>query len=209
MISPATSIERVEIDSVSPHPDNPREGDVGAIAESLLEHGQYRPIVVQSSTRRILAGNHTWRAAKSIGWSQIDAVGVDVDDEQALRILLVDNRASDLGNYDDRALVALLTDLAQQTDGGLVGTGYDGDALDRLIADLSTDLRERDDAIPAGERLVQFTASDVRQLVVIVGPEDFARLVAILKRMRADEGYETNSDAIVSLLDGWDRAHPA
>jgi hypothetical protein len=51
---------------------NVRQGDIGAISESLKAHGQYRPIVVDKRTNRILAGNHTWKAAKSLGWTQIN-----------------------------------------------------------------------------------------------------------------------------------------
>lgn len=134
---PDLTIERVPVDSIEPHPQNPREGDVGAISESLRQFGQYRPIVVQRSTRRVLAGNHTLLAARSLHWPSIDAVFVDVDDDEAVRILLIDNRSADLGSYNDSALGALLTDLSQQTELGLSGTGYDGDDLDRLLADLN------------------------------------------------------------------------
>jgi len=35
----------INIDEVHTHPANVRQGDVGAISESLKAHGQYRPIV--------------------------------------------------------------------------------------------------------------------------------------------------------------------
>ena len=84
------------IDDFKTHPRNVRQGDVGAISESLKAHGQYRPIVVQRSTGYVLAGNHTFMAAKSLGWDKIAVTYVDCDEEQATRILLVDNRANDL-----------------------------------------------------------------------------------------------------------------
>jgi hypothetical protein len=40
----------VDIDSVETHPKNVRQGDIGAISESLKAHGQYRPIVVDKRT---------------------------------------------------------------------------------------------------------------------------------------------------------------
>lgn len=126
----------VEIADVAPHPRNVRHGDIGAIAVSLTELGQYRPIVAQSSTSYILAGNHTWRAAKSLGWSHIGVTYIDVDDEMALRIMIVDNRTAELATNDEEALSALLAELAGSTT-GLLGTGYDGDDLDELIAGLT------------------------------------------------------------------------
>ncbi len=132
------SVERVPIESLTPHSKNARQGDVGALAESLQSHGQYKPLVVQREGRVILAGNHTMLAAKALGWSEIDVVWADVDDDEGLRILLQDNRASDLATYDQSALAALLTDMAQQTEAGLAGTGFDGDALDQLLSDLAS-----------------------------------------------------------------------
>jgi len=111
--------ERKKVAELKPHPENPRRGDVEAIAESLSAHGQYRPITVQKSTGFVLAGNHTLAAAASLGWDEVAVVVVDVDDEQARRILLVDNRTADMGSYDDDALVSLLQSLED-----LGGTGY-------------------------------------------------------------------------------------
>jgi len=137
----ATPNLQIPIDGVHPHPRNVRQGDVGAIATSLEAHGQYRPIVYQLSSGNIIAGNHTWKAAKSLGWVTIAATAFDCDDEQALRILLVDNRTGDLATYDDAALVELLKELSA-TDEGLSGTMFDGDDLDLLISDLERDREE-------------------------------------------------------------------
>ena len=128
----------IPIDDVQPYDGNPREGDVGAIAVSLQANGQYRPIVINQRDGRILAGNHTWKAAKSLGWQQIAATYVDVDNETARRIVLVDNRSNDVASYDEYALVELLqavvADVGVQ---GLVGTGFDGDDLDDLLGQLN------------------------------------------------------------------------
>ena len=129
-------LETVEIKRLRPHPNNVRQGDIGAVSESLRVHGQYRPIVVQRSTGNILAGNHTWKAAKGLGWKNIDVVWVDVDDNEAVRILLADNRTADLATYDDAALTELLSKL-MESDEQLFGTGFDGDDLDQMIDDLT------------------------------------------------------------------------
>jgi hypothetical protein len=125
----------INIDELHTHPSNVRQGDVGAISQSLQAHGQYRSIVYQQSSKRILAGNHTWKAAKALGWTHIAATPVICDDEQALRILLADNRTSDLADYDDAGLAELLEELAETTN-GLEGTLFDGDSLDQLLNDL-------------------------------------------------------------------------
>lgn len=134
-IAPALEYLAVPIGKVRSHPQNPRLGQVDVIVESLASHGQYRPIVVQRSTGHILAGNHTWMAAKQLGWDAIAVVYVDVDDDQAARIVLVDNRSSDLGTYDTAGLLDLLEQLDDFT-----GTGWDESDVDRLQAALEASL---------------------------------------------------------------------
>nr|WP_249290563.1 ParB N-terminal domain-containing protein [Mobiluncus mulieris] len=93
--------------------DNPRRGNIDVIAKSLETRGQYRPIVVNIGKKtgrayEILAGNHTFLAAKKLGWKQIEAVTVDVDEAGAAAIVVADNRIADLGTYNDETLQALL-----------------------------------------------------------------------------------------------------
>lgn len=125
----------VPIGDLAPFHRNPRTGDLAAIAESLRVNGQYKAIVVNRGTHtgrpnEILAGNHTWAAASELGWEQIAATWVDVGEEDAARIVVVDNRTSDLAGYDSAMLADILADLPD-----LEGTGYDQDALDGLLDD--------------------------------------------------------------------------
>lgn len=127
----------IDISTIHFHPENPRQGDVGAVSESIERNGFYGAIVVQESTRRILVGNHRVKAASALGMTTVPGVMIDVDDAVARRILLADNRTSDLASYDDAALVAILAELAAS--GDLPGTGWDGEALDTLIRDVNGD----------------------------------------------------------------------
>ena len=64
----------VPLTSLKTYDKNPRKGNVKAIAESLKTNKQYRPIVVQKKSKKILAGNHTFKAAKELGWKEIAVV---------------------------------------------------------------------------------------------------------------------------------------
>lgn len=120
---------------------NPRRGDVSVIAASLQAHGQYKPIVVNRGTytgraNEVLAGNHTLMAVRDLAekhpddarWQQVLVHWVDVDDDRAARIVLVDNRASEVGGFDMDGLLVLLKDI----DGNLDGLGYTQDYIDNL-----------------------------------------------------------------------------
>ena len=122
------TVEYVPVGEVQPHPANARQGDVGAIHQSIETNGVYRPLIVQKGTGFILAGNHTYRAMAQQGAVVVPVVWRDVDDETAKRIMLADNRTADLGDYDNQALLDLLQGLPD-----LVGTGYDLDDLDDLL----------------------------------------------------------------------------
>ena len=85
------------LDVVRYHPNelnsfhqNPRRGDIDAIAQSLQVNGQYRPVVVNLGTHtgrplEVLAGNHTLAAARKLKWQEVAATTVDVDDQAAAR----------------------------------------------------------------------------------------------------------------------------
>lgn len=125
--------QRVQISELHHYPGNARVHDLGAIAESLDVHGLYRPVVVQKSTMRILAGNGTVEAARDVlGWETIDAYIIDVDDDRALRINIVDNQTQALGSNDVEALLKQLRTL----DDDLIGTGFQPSDLDALQAEL-------------------------------------------------------------------------
>lgn len=128
MIPSTLDALKVDIATLKPYAANPRNGDIDAIAESLRFHGQYRPIVVRKDTNEILAGNHTYAAAMQLGWTELAATFVDVSDDQAARIVVVDNRLNDRAKNDDGLLAELLQGLPD-----LAGTGYDDVSLGSLI----------------------------------------------------------------------------
>lgn len=121
-----------------PYHRNPRRGDIDAIKGSLLENGQYAPLTVNAGTltgrrNEVLTGNHTLAAIRALAeakpfdvqWHQVAVHVVDVDDDEAGRIVLVDNRSFDQGEGTDDALVyELLKDV------GTAGTAYTDEQFD-------------------------------------------------------------------------------
>jgi hypothetical protein len=128
---PSAQSVTLPIDTLVAHPRNARRGDIELLAESLQAHGQYAPLVAQASTLHVLRGNHLLAAAKLLGWTELNVQLIDVDDDQALRILLIDNRASDKASYDAHELVDLLASLPT-----LESSGYCDADLARLLEEL-------------------------------------------------------------------------
>ena len=127
------AVESAPISSLVPWPGNPRTHDLDKLRESLRLHGQYRPLVVQAGSRRVIAGNGTLEAATVEGWAEIRITEIEVSDDEATRIMLADNRLSDLAGYDNEALISAIQSLPD-----LRGTAYDEADLTKLIAELST-----------------------------------------------------------------------
>ncbi len=105
---------------------NARKGNVAVIVDSLREFGQHRPIVVQKETGRIIAGNHTFFAAQTLGWEEIDVIYVDDDDVTATRRAIADNATGDHARWDERILKDLLESVGEDV------PGVDQALLDRL-----------------------------------------------------------------------------
>lgn len=211
--------ESVALDSLRPHPRNPRNGDTDAIQESLRVNGQFKPIVV-ADDGTILAGNHTYAAAAALGWDAISVVRLPVaaDSEAATRIMLADNRTSDLGRYDDAQLADLLQLLDAET--GLVGTGYDSDDLSDLLAleayrerstlgELMThaegasaaakhDGSVRDPGYAGWKE--EYVNKDTRSLILPYAVSDYDDVIALLTDARARAGTDNNAAAVRAAL---------
>jgi hypothetical protein len=185
-------VVRLPVADVTEHPRNARRGDLETITESLQAHGQYAPIVVQKSTGHVIKGNHTLRAAEALGWTVIDAVLVDVDDDQALRILLVDNRSSDLGGYDRDGLASLLAGLDT-----LTGTGYDASALEDVRAVAAPPSATQESS--AADDLPGWQEKGVRTVLLTYSIAEHGKVVAGLDALAARFDVDTYSAVVARL----------
>ena len=182
-------IEQVAIDLLKHHPRNANQGDVEAIKKSLAVNGWYGSVVVNTGTKHILAGNHRVMAAKALGWETVPVQWVDVTPEEELRILVVDNRTTRIGQDDTTKITDILAELAN-TPIGLEGTGYGAADLDALIDELAgmtepAELLTDPDEVP-------------EEVETRCKPGD----LWILGRHRLLCGDSTNADDVARLMDG-------
>jgi len=159
--------EIVPIDAIRPHPRNVNEGNVAAIAESMRVNGFYGALRVQRSTGYIVAGNHSWKAAKEIGLTAVPVIFLDIDDDHALRLMLVDNQTARQAHNREQELAELLTEISH-TSAGLAGTGFASDDLDKLLAGLANGILSRDEQPEAAEEPEAQNAEEVPE----VGDQD-------------------------------------
>lgn len=192
----------IAVADLRPYHKNPRRGDVTAIAESLAVSGQYRAIVVNKGTKtkrkfEVLAGNHTYLAAQSLGWSHVAAHLVDVNDNAAAKIVAADNRTADLADYDDAVLLELLQSLDN-----LEGTGYEDGDVDALLSAL-----EGGDDSDEGAEKVKFKdkseweATSRRLVILDYQLDDFVWVQDRLATLAEQMQEESNAAVVIRLIE--------
>lgn len=190
------------IGNLRPHPDNARLGDTDLLMESLRVHGQYKPVVV-ASDGVVIAGNHLYAAAMELGWLAMRAVVVPFpsDDPRAIKIMLVDNRSTDISTYERADLVRLLKYL----DDDYLATGYTSTSLDDLLSliddDANRDLRIEDPHESLHDRVDRYEQAGRRVLLLDYGQEEYKRVVGQLQTLRSRTGEESNAQLVANLLE--------
>lgn len=205
-------------DALTPYYNNPRIGNVEAIASSLKTNGQYKPIVVNLGTHtgrdhEVLAGNHTLAAAQSLGWDTITATTIDVTDEEAAKIVAADNRTSDMATFDNQILISLLDSVPT-----FEGTGYTEEDYTQLtqasndaFAAFADSLEDADeeDADEAGTLDLsaedEHTSRDEEYVAVTITltVADRDRVRFGLNHVKNSLDLETQAQALLTVLDAY------
>jgi ParB family chromosome partitioning protein len=99
-VEQARNQRRVPIEFLRPNPRNPRrnfaETELDELAASMRERGIIQPIVVRplhgaQDCYEIIAGERRWRAAQRAGLHVVPIVPLDVNDDEALQLAIIEN----------------------------------------------------------------------------------------------------------------------
>jgi len=102
----------VPLASIQPHPNQPRSviGDLSELVASIKEKGVLEPILIRPNPSQskgaaafeIISGERRYRAALEAGLYEIPSIEMDVTDEEALEIALVENlQREDLSAFEE------------------------------------------------------------------------------------------------------------
>jgi hypothetical protein len=187
-------IRMTKVGELKEHPRNPRRGDVGVLADSIRSNGFFQVVVAQEGTGHILAGNHRFRTAVDLGLEVLPVYWVSMEDTAALRLMLADNRTSDLGDVDHVGLGRILMELRDAV-GNLEGTGYGDEFLEGMLSAFAPP--------DVDGVLEEYGVPDDRtfwpEFKVDVYAEDVERWHAILDREDGDD-VEAKVDALTRRL---------
>ncbi len=141
-------ISILRISEIEPNPDQPRKNfDQDALAQlanSISVHGLIQPIVVRPSKSEgyyeIVAGERRWRAAKMAGLSEVPVIQMDIDDQKAAQIALIENiQRENLNAIEEAEAYASLIDehgMTQEELSGKVGKSRSAIANSMRLLDL-------------------------------------------------------------------------
>lgn len=112
-----SGIKKISIDEVLPGDSQPRkyfdDDSLLELAESIKEHGILQPIVVRKrgAGYEIVAGERRWRASKLADQKEIPVIVVEMADEKALAVALVENlQREDLNAMEEAESYKRLSD---------------------------------------------------------------------------------------------------
>ena len=123
----ARAQRRVPIEFLSPNPRNPRknfsDAELDELAASVRERGVIQPIVVRpvrgaDNAFEIIAGERRWRAAQRAGLHDVPIVAVDVTEDEALQLAIIENvQRTDLNAIEEASgYQALINDFKHSHD---------------------------------------------------------------------------------------------
>lgn len=138
MISDAKKIaaEWVPRTSLRPWGRNPRKNTaaVARVAEAIKTLGWGAPIVARAEDRTVIAGHTRLKAAELLGLDEVPVRFVDVTQREAELMALADNRLGEIAEWDDAALLGVLSDYSLD-DAALAG--WDSAELDKMAAEIA------------------------------------------------------------------------
>lgn len=106
-------IEMVSVDLLMLDPRNVRkhnERNLDSIKSSLVRFGQQKPIIIDGEMK-VIAGNGTLQAAKSLGWQEIASVKTNLVGNEAIAFAIADNRTAELAEWNASGLIGQLEQL--------------------------------------------------------------------------------------------------
>ncbi|MDH3745752.1 MAG: ParB/RepB/Spo0J family partition protein [Acidobacteriota bacterium] len=166
--------------SISPDPNQPRSsmGELDELVESIRSKGVLEPILVRpvdeaddtESGYRIVSGERRYRAARRAGLDEIPAIIMEIDEDEALEVALVENlQRKDLTPFEEAEGYRALGEIhgyTQEQIAAAVGKGRSG--------------------VTESLQLLQL-GQPVRQAVEALGVHSKSVLLGILKAGRSEQ----------------------
>ena len=111
-------LRMIPIEKIDPNPHQARceLGNIGELQNSIKSKGILEPILVRAKGNRfeIIAGERRFIASKNIGLKELPCIDMDVEDNEAMEIALIENlQRKDLDIFEEADGLQALADIHQ------------------------------------------------------------------------------------------------
>jgi DNA modification methylase/predicted nucleic acid-binding protein len=142
--------EWVAIAELRPWANNPRKNDkaVERVADSIRRFGFGAPVLARRSDHEVIAGHTRIKAALKLGLARVPVRYLDLDATDAHLLALADNKTTELADWDEDILGALLLELQDKNIDVTTGTGFTDADVEKLIRAVHGDVGTLEDDVP-------------------------------------------------------------
>lgn len=204
----------LRIAEIEPRSNQPRKvfdpQALSELADSIATHGVIQPVVVREESSgfySIVAGERRWRAAKLAGLSEVPVVILDIDDNKAAELALVENLQREDLNPIEEALafeaLACEYSLTQDEISKRIGRSRSAIANSLRLLDLPEEVKEMvaSDDISQGHARALLGLRDKDKISeaakIIVSKELTVRdTEKLVKRLNSDKKEENNIEEL-------------
>lgn len=195
-------IETIDINSIKPYKNNPREipiESVKKVADSIKEFGNNQPIVVDNDNV-IVVGHTRWKALKQLGRTKAYIVKKDFTENEAMAYRIMDNRSGEESKWEKDLLkseINILKDKDFNLD--LTGLTFDEienftdtqpifEATNDIIGDVNTD----DILAPV---------STVKMVQLFFNDETEQKFRAMIKELQPEYNKDNITDTVFAVVE--------
>jgi hypothetical protein len=199
-------IEKIPTDKLIPYARNAKKHDaaqVSKLAGSIREFGFNNPVLIDKDNG-IIAGHGRVMAAQQLGLADVPCIRLGhLTDNQRKAYILADNRLAEIGGGWDQEMLGIeLSDL-READFDLDLVGFEGSEIEHFLnpPELSQDvLQGGDQGKTPADQLENYENSTIRQIVLIMGAEEFEEVMKNLGDIKKERGLDSNTEATIHAI---------
>lgn len=201
--------ERAALESLIPHPANPRshpEAQKSLLRELLSQTGYLSPGVVSARSRHILDGHLRHEILQEAGKRTMDVVLVDVTPDEELLVLATFDAVGALAATDIEAGREILGELGAVPSAVLNDWLYDyyrEAAVPMPVPDDATQNVATEHDLPE-KSMETYLHGDARNIVLLMSGEEYESLSAGIDAIIKREGLPNQGAALLWLLDRYE-----
>lgn len=188
-------IEKVKIDKIQKHPDNPRtieESKLEELKQSILEFPQMlelRPIIVEKETNYIIGGNQRHQACKELGHKEVFVIFIEEANKEKIKeFMLKDNMNYGVWNFE---LLKMFYDQDELIKWGLEDAEY----IDFNDEDEDEEIENNYEQEEAGDIQV------IKKIVFVLEDKYYDQALNKLLDYSHKNEFSDNTEAILNLIE--------